>query len=154
MKKKYGKPYLENSPLFFNASHSQGIMVVAVTYKTEVGLDIAVHCLSHKWKRLAKYILNKNEYVKNANEFYHVWALKESLLKATGEGLVHGASHLTFKPRHFKTNSTIIYTKRTQNWWSYLITSPIPNTSLALTSHSALNNIQLMNFVPDSPESE
>ncbi|MBD1556590.1 4'-phosphopantetheinyl transferase superfamily protein [Vibrio sp. S9_S30] len=155
LKKTFGKPYLDKDSLQFNASHSQGVMVVAVTSIAEIGLDIAVHNHASKWKRRAKSVLHDSEQVENATQFYHVWALKESLLKATGEGLIHGCRHLCLNPEGLKTSdisndSLIIYAKQTQHWWSYLIRSPIRHASLALSSNSPFNDVRIMSFLPPS----
>ncbi|MDP2571341.1 4'-phosphopantetheinyl transferase superfamily protein [Vibrio penaeicida] len=170
LKKTFGKPYLDKESLQFNASHSQGIMLVAVTSKTEIGLDIAVHNHASKWKRRARSVLHENECVENATQFYHLWALKESLLKATGEGLIHGCRHLCLNSDDLNTdglgrdglskdglntdsisnNSLITYTKQTQQWWSYLIRSPIRHASLAVSSNAQLNDVRIMSFIPQS----
>lgn len=79
----------------FNLTHSGSIALMAVSPQAEVGVDVECHrpladlaaladlCLSererHSWRLLAD--------AQKQAEFYRIWTFKESLLKASGEGL-------------------------------------------------------------------
>lgn len=94
-----GKPYLKNCPDFvFNLSHSGEYVALAYHQKsTEVGIDI------QKIRKLSdgmqKRILHPKEISENCydemseeekNLFQNrIWAIKESYVKMTGEGLLH-----------------------------------------------------------------
>lgn len=88
-----GKPYFENYPeIFFSISHS-GCMAVCAFSDAEVGCDIEEikkADLSIAERFFAK---REREYTKaqggkeQAERFFRIWTLKESLIKATGEGL-------------------------------------------------------------------
>lgn len=91
-----GKPYLATNPLDlqFNVSHSHDVAVYIVTIKHEVGIDIEK--IESKYNDLvAKRFFSEREYVElsklNEQErciaFYRIWASKEALIKALGEGL-------------------------------------------------------------------
>ena len=89
-----GKPYLDGvSDLFFNISHSEGMVMCAISDK-EVGCDI--EALRDFDIEIAKRFFCDEEYeqilnCKTKNEqndmFLRLWTLKESFLKATGLGL-------------------------------------------------------------------
>lgn len=91
-----GKPYLHdnNFNLQFNVSHSNDMAVYAITTKAEIGIDI------EKMKRdfnesVAKRFFSQKEYEdllalpeqEQTSAFYHLWAGKEAIIKALGEGL-------------------------------------------------------------------
>lgn len=88
----YGKPFLCDFPSFhYNISHS-GEYVVCVVHDDAVGVDIEY--IGPFDLPLAKELFTKEEYqyVLNDREgglgaFYDIWTLKESYVKAVGEGL-------------------------------------------------------------------
>lgn len=83
----HGKPYFKNKPdLFFSLSHSGNYAMAAVSNK-EIGCDIQL--IKDMDIRLSKrfFAEDENEYIKNINDFFRVWTLKESFIKLTGRGL-------------------------------------------------------------------
>jgi len=88
-KNEKGKPYIKNSNIFFNISHS-GQYVVLAQSSYEIGVDIQ----KHKKQNLdvARRFFAKSEYehlmsVNDKNkEFFRLWTLKESYMKALGKG--------------------------------------------------------------------
>ncbi len=79
-----GKPYKSNE--HFSISHSGRYAIFALS-SSPVGIDIeAIRPYS---RRLEEAVLSEEERkaVKNDGDFLSLWCLKESLLKATGEGL-------------------------------------------------------------------
>lgn len=81
----YGKPISKN--IFFNISHSHGIVVLATSSKYDVGVDIEV--IRDKKDDLARFISNEEEYqyIKSDKNFFEVWTSKESLSKCVGTGI-------------------------------------------------------------------
>ena len=86
------KPYLLNSSIYFNISHSQD-KVMCVLADSEVGCDIEK--IEDVNISVAKRYFNKQEYeiIKNQKQqvekkfmFFRLWTLKESFLKITGLG--------------------------------------------------------------------
>ncbi len=78
-----GKPYLTNSDLCFNYSHSGHISVLAVSC-TQVGIDIEkIRDVNFRIKE--KYF--KDEEIKNNIDLIKAWTKKESYLKYKGIGL-------------------------------------------------------------------
>ncbi|CCN83633.1 putative Phosphopantetheinyl transferase [Vibrio nigripulchritudo SFn27] len=149
-KSTYGKPFLEGYDLKFNASHSQKIMVVGITCRCEIGIDIAVHNHASRWRKRANHILHKTEVAKDSTEFYNLWALKESLLKATGDGLVHGCHHLALQPCTEENSVLKSFRSSLEGWHSYLLEPPTRHASLALSSSKSLTRVRIMCFVTNS----
>ena len=81
----YGKPISKN--IYFNISHSHGIVVLATSSKYDVGVDIEV--IRDKKDDLARFISNEEEYqyIKSDKNFFEVWTSKESLSKCVGTGI-------------------------------------------------------------------
>jgi 4'-phosphopantetheinyl transferase len=103
----YGKPFLKDYPhIHFNLSHS-GDWVVCALSKTEVGIDIEkIDILP---MQVAKSILTEREldYLSLGAEdpkelFYKYWTLKESYVKAVGEGI-----HIPFQTFEFLFDNEI-----------------------------------------------
>jgi 4'-phosphopantetheinyl transferase len=92
---KKGKPFLKKNPddIQFNVSHSDDIALYAVTKKFEIGVDIEKMDLYKN--DVAKRFFAADEYEalkalpesEKRDAFYRVWAKKEALMKAVGEGL-------------------------------------------------------------------
>ncbi|MCI5700737.1 MAG: 4'-phosphopantetheinyl transferase superfamily protein [Lachnospiraceae bacterium] len=90
---KYGKPYIKNKNIFFNLSHSEDMVMCAVS-DMEIGCD--VEKISDIDMEIAKRFFCVNEYEmikkeqsdeKKKDMFFRLWTLKESFLKATGYGM-------------------------------------------------------------------
>lgn len=90
---KNGKPFIKNGGVFFNLSHSEERVMCAIS-DCEVGCDVEKlrpieHEIADRFfsteekKHLGKFT---NEAEKRT-EFFRLWTLKESFLKATGQGM-------------------------------------------------------------------
>jgi 4'-phosphopantetheinyl transferase len=93
-----GKPALAGGGLYFNVSHTQGLALIAVTRRGEVGVDVERLRAMPTHLDMAGRFFSPGEAAAlrrlppGATEaaFYHVWTRKEAFLKATGLGLAHG----------------------------------------------------------------
>lgn len=86
----HGKPYLKNSPLFFNISHSDRAIACCISDK-EIGIDIQKNITLSNWNILKSFFssseLNQVIEADNKSEkFTEIWAMKESYLKMLGVG--------------------------------------------------------------------
>lgn len=88
-----GKPYLENGKRHFNIAHSNDI-VLMVTASTPVGVDIEyIKPLEDLNELLQNFTEAEQNILRNETEqnrliaFFKLWVIKESYLKATGDGL-------------------------------------------------------------------
>ncbi|MDQ3191154.1 MAG: 4'-phosphopantetheinyl transferase superfamily protein [Bacteroidota bacterium] len=86
----YNRPYLD-LPIDFNISHSENLVICALFDKGTVGVDVeAIKPIAlHDFKNT----MNEKEWEtihKSSNplkEFYKYWTIKESVIKAHGQGL-------------------------------------------------------------------
>lgn len=90
-----GKPFLSDSEIKFNISHSDNFAVYAVTSQTEIGIDtekikelpdalsIAKNYFSEMEVKQFSAV-DENNY---KQAFYNCWTRKEAFIKAIGEGL-------------------------------------------------------------------
>lgn len=93
-----GKPSLANNPeLQFNISHSHDIAVFAFTKTHEIGIDIEKFESEYKDSVAKRFFsaeenseLEKLPLSERAKAFYQIWASKEALIKAIGQGLYIG----------------------------------------------------------------
>ncbi len=91
----YGKPYLLDSTLKFNVSHSGDMAVFAFVLDTEVGVDIEQVKDDFDLMELARNFFSEHEIAAMENipetdltrAFYRCWTRKESFIKAEGSGL-------------------------------------------------------------------
>lgn len=88
-----GKPYLEKERICFNLSHSEEMVMCAISSK-EVGCD--VEKVTDIDLEIAKRFFYTTEYeaikaaqseAERRNMFFRLWTLKESFMKATGLGM-------------------------------------------------------------------
>lgn len=92
-KGEFGKPFLEDIPNFyFNISHSGEWIICAVDMEN-MGIDIE-RMRSIEYKDLAENFFSESEYKfifsngekEEQDNFFRVWTLKESYIKACGKG--------------------------------------------------------------------
>ena len=94
---KYGKPFLKNSDIQFNISHSHNLASYIVALNSIVGIDIELHKNILSIQDLSHLVFTPIEYknfaTKKDNEklelFYKLWTKKEALIKANGQGLFY-----------------------------------------------------------------
>ncbi len=86
LKTKNGKPYLENSNIFYNISHKNK-MVGLIISNSEVGLDIEyIDTENIKRESTLKYFFTEKEResITNNEELLTLWTKKESYIKLNG----------------------------------------------------------------------
>jgi len=91
-----GKPHIYRSvdgndkkgEIYFSLSHS-GDYVACIIADRPCGIDVERHSDKRDYEKVAKRICTETELteINNETEFYDVWTLKESVLKAVGLGL-------------------------------------------------------------------
>ena len=99
-----GKPYIDNSNIFFNISHKNK-MVGLIISDSEVGLDIEyVDTENIKRKSTLKYFFTEKEResITNNEELLTLWTKKESYIKLNG-GMLRDAIGLDIN------NTNVIY---------------------------------------------
>ena len=104
-----GKPQIQSKGpqeinLSFNLTHTEGLIALAVSKSRHVGIDAECVTRSIEFMDIAKDNFSQNEYrslellpVQNQQyRFYKLWTLKESYLKARGEGLSIPLAYTSF----------------------------------------------------------
>lgn len=104
----YGKPFISNSrltiPLRFNLSHTDELIVMAVTLDQEVGVDVEYLPRLGHMLEIADRFFSPTE-VKQLRSlpedqqrlrFFDLWTLKEAYVKACGMGLSIPLDHFSY----------------------------------------------------------
>lgn len=92
----FGKPI--TSGLFFNISHSHGLVGIVISDTHDIGIDIEK--IRKMEDKVAKYISSDEEYkyIKDDKSFFEVWTNKESITKAYGSGIKGKISEIPALP--------------------------------------------------------
>lgn len=103
-----GKPYILNDNRFINWSHNEEYLVVALSDRGHIGIDIENKDLIYD-ETLYSWVLHKEEQIKihNGGLFSEVWTRKEAILKCSGEGIYDDMSELNSYSDIHKVNSFI-----------------------------------------------
>lgn len=117
----HGKPFL-NDRVDFNVAHSGGLVVVALSDESPVGID------AEKIRPVAledlRGAMRPDEYAALRGQpeaaFFAWWTRKESLAKATGQGLSHGLGGLRVTDAH----GTVHPGSPAGQWWFYPLPAP------------------------------
>lgn len=90
-----GKPFLRDSEICFNVSHSRDRLLIAVTVGRAVGVDIEFRRDGVPMESIAKRWFAPEERaffqgLENPRDgFFDIWAKKEAFVKALGQGIFH-----------------------------------------------------------------
>ncbi len=107
-KNRYGKPSignrLRNCPLQLNISHTEKLVVMAVTLEREIGVDVEYLLRAGKTVEIADRFFSPNEINDLLNlpreaqksRFFDLWTLKEAYIKACGMGLSIPLNHFSY----------------------------------------------------------
>ena len=95
----HGKPQLPDTTLRFNLSHSDDLMLLAVTHGRELGVDLEFMKPNVPFETLADHYFDPEDAwdlrllpaAQRPWKFYDIWTSTEAQLKASGLGLSHGA---------------------------------------------------------------
>lgn len=94
----YGKPQLADTMLRFNLSHSDDLMLLAVTHGRELGVDVEFMSPDVPFEMLADHYFDPEDawdlrllpMAQRPWKFYDIWTSTEAQLKASGVGLSQG----------------------------------------------------------------
>jgi 4'-phosphopantetheinyl transferase len=120
------KPVLGNAPfkISFNITHSENIIMLAVGFDVDVGVDAEFIMDDFDTDGFVKSNYHPNERVvfqklndqNQTDFFYKIWTLKEAFLKLTGEGINAHLSKIDFSGE----KASIKYSKgEPKNLWLY-----------------------------------
>lgn len=149
-KNKYGKPSLpedqNRTPLSFNISHSHGKIICAFSTAPSLGVDLEMTQKHLPFLELAKTNFSEIECENLTTKapdqlaafFYRYWTLKESFIKAKGQGLSIPLNEFTFD----FTNPTDIQIqfqgslRGEKTEWRFQLFEPWPQYQAALSLSS------------------
>jgi 4'-phosphopantetheinyl transferase len=97
----HGKPALVNGELEFNVSHSADWAAIAIASHTPVGVDVEHERSLHDLAALTTRYFAPPEaeaVLRDPSLFFPVWTAKESVIKATGDGLSLGLASFEVSP--------------------------------------------------------
>ncbi|WP_052447540.1 4'-phosphopantetheinyl transferase family protein [Clostridium polynesiense] len=101
IKNKWGKPHLKGYPkLYFNISHCEGAVALGISNIAPVGIDIEKivkfrpYALNRCFSDFEKKLVLDSSYPEK--EFFKLWTLKESYIKALGMGMSYPMKNITF----------------------------------------------------------
>ncbi|GAB4221877.1 MAG: 4'-phosphopantetheinyl transferase superfamily protein [Francisella sp.] len=98
---KFGKPYLNNDRFFFNISHTNTKIIMAVGYQ-DIGIDIEDISRKRNIDKISRRYFSELENKKLSTsdnfiqDFYILWTLKESQVKRDSLGIAKGFSDAIF----------------------------------------------------------
>jgi 4'-phosphopantetheinyl transferase len=163
----YGKPFIATAqleemaePLFFNLSHSQNKLVLAIAQHELLGIDIEYGLKPRRVEKIAnRYFSNSEiegfrglEKALIQKRFYDLWSLKEAYIKACGMGLAIPLNHFSFS---FQSESKVeieFHKERTDDpaLWQFWEIDSEPGYHLSLAVKSLKLNefaaIKVSNF--------
>lgn len=94
IKTEYGKPYIADTALAFNHTHSaQHYILVSSQQQQDLGVDVEDLQRKVKFDALAQHAFHPDEYRmwceadRDTTLWFRIWTLKEALLKASGLGI-------------------------------------------------------------------
>lgn len=148
----YGKPFLKNSNIHFNMSHSHNMVSYIIASNYMVGIDIELHDNNLNVLELADLVLTPKEslyfsglnYQEKLRLFYHIWVKKEALVKANGQGLSYSIN--TIETMSLLSGESIVLAsgnkavKQERKWYYYELETP-KNYSGAIATEQKIGEI-------------
>ena len=141
----HGKPFLPDTELEFNVSHSRDRLLVAVTAGRSVGVDIEFRRDGVAMNSIAKRWFSPDEQAflqgseKPKETFFDIWAEKEAYMKALGLGIFHDLNSFTvplgkdpFLPMFGKNKEWFFQTLEIDPAYAAAIVSEAPSVPIQL----------------------
>ncbi len=130
----HGKPFLKNSTIEFNMSHSRNMVCYVIAFNNKVGVDIEFYNTTIDVIGMLELVFTKKEVelIKSLdideqyNTFYKLWTKKEALVKAVGKGLSYPIN--TIEVIKLLSGQNILLTDKNnelqQEWYCYELKTP------------------------------
>jgi 4'-phosphopantetheinyl transferase len=168
----FGRPGIDSADasvrgVDFNVSHTRGLIVMAVAADEAVGVDVENASTRRADPGLAERFFSASEAhalrglpeSEQPGRFLDYWTLKESYIKARGEGLSLPLDSFGFdlsRPGLVSLRTTAIANDDPQRWRFRQIAlkdSPHYHLALCVTRRDAPGRLQIRNVVPSVSES-
>jgi 4'-phosphopantetheinyl transferase len=144
---KDGKPMLQAGGPFFNLSHADGLIAVAVADACDVGVDVETDARGADHDGIANRFFSRDERAALAAlpdsdrrmRFVEIWTLKEAFLKGLGVGLANHMDGHVFDLRRdgiisFRSDDAAMTRE-----WTFALFAPTPHHRLAVAARVPLN---------------
>ncbi|MFT4926145.1 MAG: 4'-phosphopantetheinyl transferase [Phenylobacterium sp.] len=154
-----GKPEIANAPipLLFNLSHTQGLIVCAVALTIDIGVDVEYLPRKNATMKIAEHKFSATEIAElksqpEANQhrrFFDYWTLKESYIKAVGDGLSIPLDQFSFDIVDEHTIGLFIDQRRNDDasqWQSWLLQGSVDHRIALSIKDSRRQPFQLRYF--------
>ena len=139
-----GKPALADKPVYFNAAHSDDLMLVAVTRACPIGVDVErIRSLAEAGE-IANRFFTAGETARLAAvpkhqhdlSFFRLWTRKEACLKARGQGIAEMLDQIevSFIPDEPARLIAISGNARAAEQWTLEELAPAPQFTAALAA--------------------
>jgi len=162
-----GKPRIvspsEGLGLFFNLSHTAGMVASAVTLLGEVGVDVETvkprNHLNLARRYFAPLEVAQLEAMAPADQpqaFFRFWTLKEAYIKACGQGLSMDLASFGF-PDVFQEEITIAFAEDKEDHpehWSFFRHEPDPDHKIAVAVKRGTGVLPAFKIFQDIPKGD
>lgn len=82
----HGKPFIPNSPIHFNLSHSKSYLALGLSINNPIGIDIECREVKKIHKKIAKKYFSSLE---QESDFFKAWTAREAFIKLLGGNLLN-----------------------------------------------------------------
>ncbi|MCF6776861.1 4'-phosphopantetheinyl transferase superfamily protein [Thiotrichales bacterium 19X7-9] len=105
LKDQNNRPFLANDRSYdFNITHSGHWLIMVVTNKGHIGIDLESLIRKHTYLAIAEQFFSDEEFyflkalkkTEQLTYFYLIWTLKEARLKCTGQGIANGLKQVNY----------------------------------------------------------
>lgn len=146
-KDSFGKPYIESDNFYFNASHTQNLIIIAVSFQQPLGIDIEnieknfLEIMPITFTDKEINVVNNLNYTQKLLAFFIIWTRKEAITKEIGIGLLYDFQGLDV--------SDVSLKKLLKTDGNYYITYTFLSNyifSISASNKFKINKIQKMNI--------
>jgi 4'-phosphopantetheinyl transferase len=149
----YGKPFLKNSFVQFNISHSNQKAIYILSPYHHVGIDIEYHDHNLNIKEFLETVFTPYEKklferIREDNQkldfFYQVWTAKEALIKANGKGLFYPLTEIEVKSIKSGLESCVLKDKIERKTWYFSQIEHISSYHISYASEYQNDEVMLI----------
>lgn len=137
----HGKPYLPNSDVHFNLSHSKDRLLIAVSNSGPIGVDVEFRKPNFNYNAIAQRWFSpaENQHLRThenpSRAFFDLWTKKEAYVKALGQGIFHELNCFTV-PLNESANEPL-------NGWAFQSLTIDPAYAAALVTQAPKKQLRI-----------
>lgn len=153
-----GKPFLQDSNLTFNVSHSGDFLLYGFCLGSSIGVDIQqIYSITNPDIIIKNtFSLEEKEYLENLpestkmNTFFNIWTAKEAYLKALGDGFQEPPTGISTIPDPSSGEFTLIHPSRVgrDTTWTIQSVEIVPGYIAAFAVNGVLSKLDKIQFTP------